>query len=182
MLDNDELKKDFDQIKAAAEKIYNNISVINNVGDQNEKIKELLQSKDFSTEMATWLNGAYYRGQNMPDPGMDTAPVAKEVHENVAMNLAGFYAVECGVGYICEKTGQNPKEVLESIKDGNLDEENMLLLARFANATWKAGQPFRDLNRITKPNFIPATMLDNDELKKDFDQIKAAAEKMLQKL
>jgi len=51
----------------------------------------------------------------------------------------------------------------------------MLLLARFANATWKAGQPFRSLSRITRDNFRPAVLLSDDELKKDFDQIRAAA-------
>lgn len=56
----------------------------------------------------------------------------------------------------------------------------MLLLARFANATWKAGQPFRSLARITRPNFIPAAMLTDEELQKDFDQIKAAAGKLLE--
>jgi hypothetical protein len=51
----------------------------------------------------------------------------------------------------------------------------MLLLARFANATWKAGQPFRALGRISRANFIPAALLPQQELEKDFVQIRAAS-------
>jgi len=52
----------------------------------------------------------------------------------------------------------------------------------FSNATWKAGQPFRGLERIRKDNFIPASMLSKEELEKDWVQIRAATEKLLEKL
>ena len=55
----------------------------------------------------------------------------------------------------------------------------MRLLNRFANATWKASQPFRDLNRITRPNFIIASSLSKEEVDKDSMQIFHAAEKLL---
>ena len=56
----------------------------------------------------------------------------------------------------------------------------MLLLARFANTTWKAGQPFRSLSRITRDTFRPAALLSEEELKKDFEQIRAASVKLLE--
>lgn len=53
-------------------------------------------------------------------------------------------------------------------------------LLDFANATWKAGQPFRNLSRITRDTFRPVTLLNEEELKKDFVQIQAAAAKLLE--
>jgi hypothetical protein len=149
---------------------------------QGETIKEMLQNQDFAVEMASWQDGAYYRGQGQTPPEFDAKPVEKEVSENVAMNLAGFYAVECGIGAIAESKGIKPIEVLKQIVDSSLDDKDMLLIARFANATWKAGQPFRSMSRIAKDNFVPAATLSESELKKDYDQIHAAAEKMLEKM
>jgi hypothetical protein len=153
---------------------------------QLKRLQALLQSKDFALEMASYLDAAYYRGQNQTPPpflgpGEDTAMVPKSVkEEKIAINLAGFYAVEAGVTAIAERTGELPMTILEAIGAGKRSNEDMLLLARFANATWKAGQPFRSLSRITRDNFIPAALLHDDELKKDFDQIRAAAEKLLE--
>lgn len=54
-----------------------------------------------------------------------------------------------------------------------------MIFARFANATWKAGQPFRGLNRITRPTFTSFYFLGEADIEKDFVQIKMAAEKLL---
>lgn len=102
--------------------------------------------------------------------------------EMIAMNLAGFYALECGIGIICEKKDVTIMQVLQQIKNKTLNEEDMLLIARFANATWKAGQPFRGIERIERDTFRPAALLEKDELKKDFDQIYASADKLLEKM
>ena len=56
----------------------------------------------------------------------------------------------------------------------------MLLLARFANATWKASQPFRSLSRITRDTFKPAALLGPEDLAKDYVQIRNAAVKLLE--
>jgi len=50
--------------------------------------------------------------------------------------------------------------------------DDKILLQRFANATWKAGQPFRGLDRITRDNFVPFYFLQMKKLK-DWVQIKA---------
>jgi GGDEF domain-containing protein len=186
LLTEPELMKDFDQIKAAAGKLSEKMADVRTAPRdvQLAKLKELLQSKDFALEMAAWQDGAYYRGQGQEPPPFLTpeekaGTVTKSVaDEKVAMNLAGFYAVESGLGVLAETTGKTPRELLRSIVDGTMSEKDMLLIARFANATWKAGQPFRSLDRITRDTFRPAALLTDPELAKDFDQIKAAAQKL----
>jgi len=151
-------------------------------------LQQLLQSETFAREMAEWLDGAYYRGQGQTPPPFlsaeeETKMVTKSVkEEKIAMNVAGFYAVEAGIGVLSERTGKTPAQLLKEIIDGTMSEDELLLIARFANATWKAGQPFRALNRITRDTFRPAALLTDEELRKDFDQIRAAAEKLLEKL
>ncbi|MDD4526706.1 MAG: hypothetical protein PHF25_01560 [Candidatus Margulisbacteria bacterium] len=108
-------------------------------------------------------------------------------NEKIAINQAGAIAVECGAGVLLEiknaDTGtkikfKNISEVFKYLlaEDNNSPEKinDMLLVARFANATWKAGQPLRGLQRMQKSNYIPASMLSTEELEKDFVQIKAA--------
>ena len=58
--------------------------------------------------------------------------------------------------------------------------KNKVLFERFANATWKAGQPFRGLERISTKNFTLFKFLPPEEIENDWNQIKAAAE-MLKK-
>ncbi len=190
MLSDTELQKDFDQIVAASEKLLEKMQ-----GDagadsasQLETLKQLLQDPAFALEMASWLDAAYYKGQGEPVPDFltpeDEAAVKEKsvAEEKIAMNLAGFYALEAGLGVLTERTGESPEAILTEIVNGTLPEEDMLLLARFANATWKAGQPFRSLERITRDAFIPAAILSDTELQKDFDQIVAASEILLEKM
>jgi hypothetical protein len=54
-----------------------------------------------------------------------------------------------------------------------------MIFARFANATWKVGQPFRGLNRITRPTFTPFYFLSESDIDKDMVQIRAAAQRIL---
>ena len=70
--------------------------------------------------------------------------------------------------------------MVRAVADGSLPREDMLLLARFANATWKASQPFRSLSRITRDTFRPAALLAPAELEKDYVQVRNAAAKLLE--
>ena len=163
-----------------------------NEGDKNQKIgKELtiidslLRSDAFAVVIAEAQNKAYYVGvgeipKPLLSPGDDTASVKiKKKDEKVAINLAGFYALECGLGAVCAKTSQKPTDVLQTLVDNKADSATVLLLNRFANATWKAGQPFRGLERIKRPIFRVASLLPEDEVKKDCDQIHSAATRLL---
>ena len=70
------------------------------------KLQSLLRDKDFALEMAEWLDAAYYKGQGQTPPPFlapadETAVAQKSVkEEKIAINLAGFYALEAGIGYI----------------------------------------------------------------------------------
>ncbi len=190
LLSEDDVKKDFVQIKAAAWKLSQTMQDVRAQGrpDQLRRLQALLQSRDFAEEMAAYLDAAYYGGQRQtPQPFLkpedEIATVQKSAkEEKVAINLAGFYAVEAGVTVIAERNRELPMTILEAVANGTRAREDMLLLARFANATWKAGQPFRSLSRITRANFIPAALLPQEELEKDFVQIRAAAQKLLESL
>ena len=150
-----------------------------------DRLQALLRDPAFALDMAQSLDAAYYRGQGQTPPPFlkpeeQTATVPKSVREEkIATNLAGFYALETGAGYLAERDRQKLLDVLQAVAEGRRSEADMLLLARFANATWKAGQPFRSLARISRPAFIPAARLDNTELRKDFVQIRAAATRLV---
>lgn len=202
----DEIEKVFlSSVTPLMEKIAQNVRdamvkvSTQDVETQMLKLKSLMQDPAFAREMAEWLEGAYYRGigEEAPpfiEPGQEAAKIEKLlINEKIAMNVAGFYALESGLGYILElekkrqASGgtdilQTPMDVLDAIVNKTLSGDYMFLLARFANATWKASQPFRDISRIGKPNFIPAIGLSDAELEKDFVQIVEAATKLGDKM
>lgn len=185
-----EVKKDYDQISAAADKLIEAMWGVKDASKENQlqKLKALLQDKSFALEMAQHMEAAYYTAQQQDvpvfvKPGEDTATVSKNAkEEKIATNIAGFYALECGLSYLATAQQKLPSVVLQSIVNDSLNAKDKKLFARFANATWKAGQPFRGLDRITREVFIPFDLLSKEEQEKDWVQVKAAAEKLLQSL
>ena len=185
-LPEEEIKKDEDQIQRAAAILLAELQLVKDSSAvvQFEKIKTLMQSKDRTQAIAEQIHAAKYINlkQQVPPfltPEQDTSVITKSVKDQkIAVNVAGFYALECGLNYFASQS-KLPSQVLKSIADGSINQDDKMLLLRFANATWKAGQPFRSLNRIEKDNFIPFNLLSNDELEKDLVQIKAAAAKLL---
>ena len=153
--------------------------------EEQHLIGALLKDKDFAYKVAKSQNDAYYigMGENPPvflEDGEETKLIEKSVkEEKIAMNLAGFYALECGLGALCGRNGENPTDWLQRIVGGEMDVQDISLLNHFANATWKAGQPFRGLDRITRPVFTVFSLLPQEEVAKDFVQIQTAAEKLL---
>ncbi len=127
---------------------YASSCVTNNEHDKKQQqihselvtIDFLLRSADFAYAMAKTLDSAYYIGvnENPPDflaPGDDTAMVVKSLkEEKIAINLAGMYALECGVDLLCEQTKQTPIEWLNKIVNKKTDTNAVLLLNRFADA------------------------------------------------
>jgi hypothetical protein len=185
-----EVKKDYDQISAAADKLMEAMQDVKDASkaSQLQKLKALLQDKSFALEMAQHMEAAYYTAQQQAvpaflKPGEDTSTISKSAkEEKIATNIAGFYALECGLSYLATAQQKLPSAVLQSIVNDSLDAKDKKLFERFANATWKAGQPFRGLDRITRETFIPFDQLSKEEQEKDWVQIKAAAEKLLQSL
>ena len=148
-------------------------------------IDSLLRSDDFSLSIAKAQDTAYYKGIGEPvppflTPAEDTATIAKSAREEkIAINIAGFYALECGVGVLISQSKEKPTDWLEKIVTEHADSASILLLNRFANATWKTGQPFRDLKRINRATFTVANFLPQEEIVKDYYQIRTAAAKLL---
>lgn len=149
-----------------------------------DKINSLLRDLYFTESMAKALDSSYYVGvQQAPPPFLtaadDSLIITRSARsEKIAMTLAGFYALECGIGLLHARTKQTPVELLQQITAKTMDSGSLLLLNRFANATWKAGQPFRDLTRINRPNFIVASSLSTEEVAKDYYQIFHCAQKL----
>ncbi len=189
LLSKEEVQKDYDQVLAAAIKLSDALKTVANepAATQFKKISELMKDKAFALEMAKHMEASYYITLKKPvplfsSPADDTATVIKNAfEEKVATNIAGFYAFECGLTYLSGVQQKLPSVILQSIIDGSINKADKLLLERFANATWKAGQPFRSIERITRDNFTPFYFLSPEEKDKDWVQITSVA-KMLKPL
>jgi hypothetical protein len=135
--------------------------------------------------MAAFLDSTYALSQNQkPTPFItssdDTSTIRKSVKEiKIATSIAGFYALECALNYLITTKKMLPSEILKSLIDESISKEDKMVFARFANATWKAGQPFRGLNRITRSTFTPFYFLNESDIEKDMVQIKMAARRLL---
>jgi hypothetical protein len=189
-LPGDEVKKDYDQVLAAANKLLPAMQGVkdSSTAAQLQKISLLLKDKQFALEMAQHMEAAYYTAQQQAippfmKPGEDSTTIKKSVkEEKIATNIAGFYALECGVSYLATAQKKLPSAVLQSIIKDSISKSDKMLFERFANATWKAGQPFRGLDRITRGTFTCFDLLTPEEVEKDWVQIKAAAEKLSKSL
>ena len=185
-LSKEELEKDYDQVNAAAGMLLPAMQSVSekDSDEQLQKLSELLKSKQFALQMAKHIETAYYEGIHQPVPeffkdGEDTTTLQKSCkEEKIAINLAGFYALECGLSYLATAKNEVPSDVIKSIKNDKLSKEDKEIFERFANATWKAGQPFRNLDRITRKTFTCFDLLPPEEVEKDWIQIKAAAAKL----
>ena len=186
----DEIRKDYDQVKSAATKLLSSMQDISDSGvnEQMERIRSLLQNEKYAFEMAEFLDSSYTANVHQPikpfiSSGVDTTIIMKSAKEQkVATSIAGFYALECGVAYLAEKNKQMPSVLLRSIADNTNSQEDKMLFARLANATWKAGQPFRGLSRITRETFTPFYFLKEEDIEKDLVQIRSAAKRLLSAL
>jgi hypothetical protein len=186
----EETRKDFDQVHAAASKLLDSLTPYADQAkeEQFKKIGQLMQDKNYAMEMAQHIESAYYTAQKKEAPAFleapqDTSKVEKnKLEEKVATNVAAFYALECGLSYLASAEKKVPSEVLQSIMSDSIDTKDKVLLERFANATWKAGQPFRGLDRITRDIFVPFYFLSKDEIEKDWVQIKSVAGKLIHEL
>ncbi|MCX6217872.1 hypothetical protein [Spirosoma sp.] len=183
LLPPDAVRKDYDQIKAASGTLLTAMQDVLNesLKFQMETLRRLLHDELFAIRMATAQNAAYYTAQQKPAPPFLTpeeekTTVMKPVKDQkIATNAAGFYALECGLNYLVTTQQKLPSDVLNAIVSDSIGREDSELLCRFANATWKASQPFRGLRRITRDTFTPFYFLSEADIDKDWRQVKAAA-------
>lgn len=185
-LSKDEVDKDYVQIKNAAVKLLSTLKTKadTSFSQQMDAIRSLLQDSSYAVAMASFLDSSYYVNLNQPAPpfstaGDDTATIKKSAKEmKIATSIAGFYALECGVNYLVTTTNQLPSTIIKSVADNTMNTSDKNIFARFANATWKTGQPFRDLNRITRRTFTPFYFLTEEDIDKDLVQVRAAAKRL----
>lgn len=183
----DEVDKDYVQIKNAAVKLLSSLASIGDtsLASQMDAMRRLLQDSAYAVAMASFLDSSYYVNLHQPAPpfsarGDDTALIKKGAKEmKVATSIAGFYALECGVNYLVTTTGRLPSVIIKSVADNSMSADEKNIFARFANATWKAGQPFRGLNRITRATFTPFYFLTEEDIDKDLVQVRAAATRLV---
>lgn len=186
----EEIKKDEVQIRNAAKKLLISMQQVadSSMAAQMQLLRSLLQDEVFAVEMAAWLDSCYYAGQQKAPPPFltkadDTATIKKPAKDiKIATNCAGFYALECGLNYLVTTRQVLPSIILKSLVDRTISEEDKMIFARFANATWKAGQPFQELARIKRDIFTPFYFLSKADIEKDMVQVTAAAEKLLKEL
>ena len=189
-LPNEEARKDYDQIRATSGAL---LTAMQDVRDQStdeqmKTLRHLLQSESFAVAMAATLDAAYYLAQQQAAPPFLTlddeeTTVTKSANEQkIAIHLAGFYALECGLTYWVTTRQTRPSDLLNAVVGDLIAEADKELLCRFANATWKAGQPFQGLHRITRNTFTPFYFLTEADREKDWKQIQTAAGLMLERL
>lgn len=189
-LPEEEEKKDETQIIHAATKLLPALEFTSEspAEEQLKALHSLLQNTSFAFEMASWLEACYYTGQQQTPPPFltaeeETATVNKKVKEiKIATSIAGFYALECGVNYLVTTRQILPSTILKSIVNNSLSKDDKLLQTTFANATWKAGQPFLSLTKTGDKNFTPFYFLSEADIEKDWVQIKTAAAFLLKEL
>src|SRR5205085_9276833 len=72
------------------------------------KLNELLRDSFFAAKIANYHEAGYAdaTGTKQSAPAEDLLIKKSFKEEKVAINLAGFYAVECGIGAICKETGK----------------------------------------------------------------------------
>lgn len=182
-----EVEKDYFQIFHSAKMLLSSMDSVNDspISQQMETLRRLLQDTSYAVQLASFLHsandtGGLSRRPPFLTPADDTTMIRKTAKEmKIATSIAGFYALECAVNYLVTTKKQQPSTILKSLLDNTINQEDKMLFARFANATWKAGQPFRDLNRITRRTFTPFYFLTDADIEKDMVQIRAAATRLL---
>ena len=186
----EEVSKDYFQVRQAAKKMLSSMKDSSNksASEQRSIIRRLIQDTAYAVEMALFLYASYDSSyQQTGEPFLKTADnspsISKKRRETkIATSIAGFYALECGLNYLMTTRKELPSTILRSLLNDSMSTDDKMIFARFANATWKTGQPFRDLKRITRATFIPFFFLNEADIEKDMVQIRAAAARLLQYL
>src|SRR3954463_13164660 len=72
------------------------------------KLNELLRDSSFAVRIANYHEAGYANtsGIKQSTPAADSLVKKSFKEDKIAINLAGFYAVECCMGAICKETGK----------------------------------------------------------------------------
>jgi len=105
-----------------------------------------------------------------------------EVTSIIAQNLAPLYALDGAMTELWRGEKHPPIEALRGYLLSDNHPLGLTLSGIFANTGWKAGQPFRGIERIEREVFKPAVFLDKDEIDKDHILTGAVAQHLLGKV
>lgn len=186
LLQEEQVAKDRNQIINAAGKLYNDIQDLAGAETaiQFQQIRSYLQSVEYAYEMASFLNKTHRERKQKPprefikESEKDFLLNKPVVDLKIATNVAGLYALECSLAYFVNQKKITPSNFLQLVVENKMEPQDKELMNRFANATWKASQPFRGMERITRPIFTPFYFLPDDEVDKDWTQLQTAAKQL----
>ncbi|MFT3825147.1 MAG: hypothetical protein QM731_14585 [Chitinophagaceae bacterium] len=186
LLNSSAVQKDASIIRAAAPAMLRGMKGATNspLFLQVDKVAAILKDKQFALTIAKHIFEAPYIAIRQPpppfiEPGEDGGVIEKSANEEkIAVNAAALYALEGGLSYFVTAENKFPSAVLASIINNTISPFNKRLLERFANATWKASQPFRSFDRIERDTFTAFDLLSEEEVEKDWVQVKTAANHM----
>ena len=186
-LHEDQIKKEYHKVEIAGRKLFESMKLLEDSSNQvqMQKLRTLLQDTAYAFEMAAYIDSSYAatQGQKQNLNDWSDATIRKSTRsQKIASAIAGFYALECGLNYFVETSDRLPSEMVNALINDSLNQEELQVFARFANATWKTGQPFKGLSRIKRQTFTPFYFLTKADVDKDLVQIKAAAKMLLQYL
>lgn len=156
------------------------------------RVTQLLSSITIAVELANAADKAYC---NASGGKFVHVPFGADEPQKVAMNLAGYYAVDQAANTICAV--RDPRfagefhawnMALASIAGDDLTATERYIARGIANATWRAGQPFRALERIERksesgaPAMTQFNELSVEEQEKDDVQLRSAARELFKRL
>lgn len=157
-----------------------------------EVVSRIFRSIPLSVAAANAMDLAYAEGVGHPE--YHAADFGADQPQKVAENLAGLYAADTAANilaayqYGVDRDGKVTEvsyvRCLEAIRGASLDATEKFIVKNAANATWRAGQPFRDittkpLNRIERDVNMQFNLLPGDEEDKDLVQVQKGAEIIL---
>lgn len=152
-----------------------------------QRTSELMKDMNFLIKVAEACNSSYYRNTGQEEQSLFDEQQKKSLLgisgqekgidpktiESLAMNTAGFFAIQEAVFLISKKENVDPLVLLKEMVEDNMSEEQIDIAMRFAHATWLTGNAFR--GRFERPVVKAFDDLPQDEKDKDYHQIIAAA-------
>jgi len=151
---------------------------------QFQLLNGLLQNQAFAAEVSLVAQRAY-AGNNASGHGINLSTASmtdSQKDQDIAINVAPFYALDALVTKRWLEERKTPVETLQEVVNGVASPVGVTEVGLLANATWKAGQPFRGINRIERSVFQSLVTLPQGELNKDHVIVKAVASHLLERM
>lgn len=136
-------------------------------------VSALFQDLKAAVGFANRMDSAYRASQ-----GQASEPFTAENVQAVAMNLAGLYAADAAAQMLVVThygagglTDDRYLAVLRRFAQGDFNPKSGSIADLCANLAWRSGQPFRSLERLSRPVNMSFALLSSSERAKDRAQI-----------